>query len=229
MIKYILTFLLLFSLGTKISAQETEGEILYITDLLRLSLYEGADSKSNVMEYLTSGEKLIVTQSSGSYVFVTTEAGKNGWVKRGFLVSQVPTVLLFEQEQEKTKALVEELNRLADSKQIIEQYEKDMDALTRQLAIITENKDAVQAEIEMINQEKLDQQQQVALEIEAKQGKEEPLEALLTTIDTLKTIMISYWRYILPLLFGFTLIGYVLAKRMLESRIKKKFQGIKVW
>ena len=222
MTKYILTFLFLSFVGTNIGAQETEGETLYITDVLRLSLYEHADSKSKVFKYLTSGAKLIASQNSGSYAFVLTEDGKKGWVKRGFLVSTLPTVLLLEQELEKTQALVQELNKLSDSKLVIEQYEKDMDALTLKLEEMTHARDTVQTEIDKINHQNQEMQRQAELVTEAKQHKAAPLEVLMT-------IMIGYWRYLLPILFGFMLIGFILAKQILESRIKKKFQGIKVW
>ena len=103
MTKYLLIFLFASVLAFKVSAEEVvEGEILYITDQLRLSLYENAAEKSKILQYLTSGERLEVTQSSGPYAFVTTESGKKGWVKRGFLVSKLPTITLLKQELEKT-------------------------------------------------------------------------------------------------------------------------------
>ena len=224
MIKYILIFLFLSTIGPNIDAQESEieGEVLYITDELRLSLYERAESNSKVLQYLTSGEKLVITQSSGAYVFVTTEDNKKGWVKRGFLVSKLPTVLLLKQEEEKTKALAEELNKLANSKLVVEQYEKDMDVLSQKLEVMTVERDTTQAEIDKLIQQNMEKQRQAELVIETEEHKAAPLEALMT-------IMIGYWRYLLPILLGFMLIGFILAKKIIESRIKKKFQGVKVW
>jgi SH3 domain protein len=223
MIKYLLIFLSISILGLKVSAQEDfEGEILYITDELRLSLYEGSNQRSKILQYLTSGERLEVTQNSGAYAFVITESGKKGWVKRGFLVSKLPTITLLEQEQEKTVALVQELNKLANSGQIIDQYEKDMDALSNQLKAEIEARETVEAEIEDIKQEAEEKQNKADLVIKASQHKADPLDVLIT-------ITLGYWRYLLPLCFGFILIGFIIAKQMLEARIKKKFQGIKVW
>lgn len=222
MIKHLFILLLLSTLGTNIAAQETEGETLYITDVLRLSLYESADSKSRVLQTLASGDALIATQNSGQYALVTTAENKKGWVKRGFLVSEPPTITLLEQEKEKTQALVEELNKLSNSRLVIEQYEKDMDALTLELARVSEGKDRAQAELDKINQKILEDQRQAELVIAAQQHKAPPLEALIT-------IMTGYWRYLLPIMLGFLLIGVILAKQVIESRIKKKFQGIKVW
>jgi SH3 domain protein len=223
MIKYLLIFLSISTLAFKLSAQEVvEGEILYITDELRLSLYEDANQRSKILQYLSSGERLEVSQNSGPYAFVITESGKKGWVKRGFLVSKLPTITLLEQEQEKTEALVQELNKLANSSQVIDQYEKDMDALSNQLKAETEAKEAVEAQIEGIKQQAEEKQKKADLVVKASQHKAEPLDVLIT-------ITLGYWRYLLPLCFGFILIGFIIAKQMLEARIKKKFQGIKVW
>lgn len=223
MIKTLLIFLCVSTLAFKVSAQEVdEGEILFITDQLRLSLYEEANQKSKVLEYLTSGERLEATQNSGPYAFVSAESGKKGWVKRGFLVSKPPTVLLLEQEQEKTEALVQELNKLANSSQVIDQYEKDMDALSEKLKIETETKESIQAEIDEIKKLAEEKQRKADLVIESSQHRADPLDALIT-------IVLGYWRYLLPLCFGFILIGFLIAKLILEARLKKKFQGIKVW
>lgn len=223
MIKTLLIFLLVSTLAFKASAQEVvEGEILYITDQLRLSLYEGDSQKSKVLQYLTSGERLEVTQSSGPYAFVTTESGKKGWVKRGFLVSELPTVFLLKQEQEKTETLAQELNKLANSSQIIDQYEKDMDTLSEKLNDMTKAREAVQTEIDEIKQQAEEKQREADLAVKVSEHKADPLDVLIT-------IVLGYWRYLLPLCFGFILIGFVIAKQMLEARMKKKFQGIKVW
>jgi SH3 domain protein len=227
MIKYLLMTVFISTLVFNAEAQDDsvddqQANILYITDQLRLSLYERADDRSKVLQYLGSGERLEITESAGPYVFVTTEDGSKGWVKKGFLVSEVPTLALLKQEEEKTQALVLELKKVANSSQVIDQYEKDMDALSEQLKTISEARDLAQSDVEEMNQQALEKQRQADLITETRQSKAEPLLALMT-------MMVGYWRYIVPILFGFMLIGFIIAKRMLESRLKKKFQGVKVW
>ncbi|MFT5663764.1 MAG: hypothetical protein ACI9JR_001153, partial [Gammaproteobacteria bacterium] len=178
--------------------------------------------RSKVIQYLSSGDKLEATKNSGNYAYVSTDSGNNGWVKSAYLVPEIPTVLLLEQEQEKTKALVQELNKIANSSQIIEQYEKDMDALSENLKSMTQAKDTVQIELGEIKQKAEEKQRKSDLVVEATQHKADPLELLIT-------IVIGYWRYLLPLCFGFMLIGFIIARQLLLARIKKKFQGIKVW
>lgn len=223
MLKYLIICLFVSVLGLKVSAQENaEGEILYITDQLRLSLYESASENSKILEYLTSGDRLDVTRTSGPYVFVNTDSGKKGWVKRGFLVSKVPTVTLLNQELEKTETLAEELNKLSNSSQIIDQYETDMDVLSMNLKAETEAKEAAQTELEVIKEQVAEKQKKDDLAVATSNHEAE-------AIDVLVSVFLGYWRYLLPICLAFILIGFIIARKMLEARMKKKFQGVKVW
>jgi SH3 domain protein len=225
MIKYLFIFMFLSILSFRVSAEEAvEGEILYITDQLRLSLYETAAKKSKVLQYLVSGEKLEVTQSSGAYAFVTTESGKKGWVKRGFLVSKLPTITLLKQELEKTKTLAEELNKLSNSSRIIAQYEKDMDVLSEKLKAKNEANKTFQNELDELKKQAMEKQKTVDLLNSASQSQHE-----IKPVEVLVSVFLGYWRYILPFCLGFILIGFIIARKLLEARMKKKFQGVKVW
>jgi uncharacterized protein YgiM (DUF1202 family) len=223
MIKHLLIFLFVSTLVLKVSAQEAvDGETKYVTDILRLSLYETANQKSKRLQYLASGERLEVTKKWGAYAFVTTESGGKGWVKKAFLVSTLPTILLLEKEKEKNQALVRDLDKLANSSQVINQYETDMDAMSEKLNAMTEAKKALQADLDELKIRDKEQQRKLNLVTEAPQHEAQPLNVLIMIAQ-------GYWRYLLPLCFGFMLVGYILAGRLLKARIKKKFQGIKVW
>jgi uncharacterized protein YgiM (DUF1202 family) len=223
MINHLLKFLAFLMITLGVGAQEgKEVEVLYVTDQLSLSLYEIDDQRSKVLQYLDSGNKLKVSEYSGNYAHVTTENGNKGWVKSAYLVSELPTILLFKQEKEKTKALIQELNKLANSSQIIDQYEKDMDALTDRLDAMTKAKKGVQTVIDNIRQQQIENQKKSDLVVEATQHEADPLELLMKIIP-------GYWRYLIPICFGFILIGFIIAKQLLQARMKKKFQGIKVW
>jgi SH3 domain protein len=219
--KRLLIFLFASTLAFNISAQE-EGEILYVTDILRLSLYETANQKSKRLQYLSSGERLEVTKKTGPYAYVQTDSGSKGWVKRGFLVSKLPTVLLLEQEQEKTEALIQEINKLANSSLVIKQYEEDMDVLSAELKTTTEDKDSIQTDLNNLKKQLEENSKNFDVVIDATQHKAKPLDLLIT-------IVLGYWRYLLPICFGFILFGYIISGRILKARLKRRFQGIKVW
>lgn len=205
-----------------VSAQETTDEDKdrqYVTDQLRLSLYAQASSSSQVVKLLQSGDLLEIEQIQGPYALVTTPDGTRGWVKRGFLVTKPTSNLLYEQEQKKTEELTAEIEKLGNSKVVIDQYEKDMDKLVEQVdALETEKQKANEAIGDL--EQKLEDKQ---AELDRKD--EDSAPALLVLMDTAK----KYWQIIAPIILVIILLTYLVSKQIVEARIKSKFHGIKVW
>ncbi len=108
----------------------TEKDKQYVTDQLRLSLYQDANSQSKVLKLLQSGDALLIDEIRGPYALVTAPDGTRGWVKRGFLVTSPTANLLLREEREKNASLFEEIEKLSNSKAIVDTYEKDMDEMT---------------------------------------------------------------------------------------------------
>jgi SH3 domain protein len=216
-----------------LQAQEAEAEavvseekirdILYVTDRLRLSVYPQADSKSGTLQLLNSGDKLAILQISGNYALVITPNGKQGWVKRGFLVSEPTANLLLEEEKKKNEQLSGDIEKLGNSKLVIDQYEKDMDALTENIQALKIKNDQASNTIT-----ELKQAAQEKAEIQAAK------DALLNSNEALpmmvlKTTAISYWQYLVPIAVLFILAGFLIGKLFTESRIRRRFHGIKIW
>jgi SH3 domain protein len=205
-----------------VSAQETtdqDKDRQYVTDQLRLSLYSQASSSSQVVELLQSGDILEIEQIQGPYAFVTTPDGTKGWVKRGFLVTKPTSNLLLLEEQKKTADLTAEIEKLSNSKVVIDQYEKDMDKLVGQV-------DTLEAEKQQAKEEIGD----LELKLEAKQREldrkdEDSAPALLVLMDT----FLKYWQILIPIILVIVLLTYLVSKKIVEARIKSKFHGIKVW
>jgi len=206
-----------------VASEEEIRDILYVTDRLRLSVYPQADSKSGTLQLLNSGDKLAILQISGNYALVITPNGKQGWVKRGFLVPQPTASLLLEEEKKKNEQLSGDIEKLGNSKLVIDQYEKDMDALTENIqALKIENDQASNAITE------LKQAAQEKAEIQAvKDALLDSSEALPMMV--LKTTAISYWQYLVPIAVLFILAGFLIGKLFTESRIRRRFHGIKIW
>ena len=89
--------------------EDSEKTVLYVTDQLRLSLYLEADAQSDVLLYLSSGDRLVVEEVSGAYAKVTAPSGRQGWVKRGFLVTEPTATIKLEEMIETNEVLKEEL------------------------------------------------------------------------------------------------------------------------
>jgi SH3 domain protein len=222
MLNKILLGMALLSYALLLSAQDAsdqDKDKLYITDQLRLSLYQKASSKSQVLKLLESGDLLEIEELSGAYAFVTAPGGVKGWVKRGFLVPTPTSNLLLRDEQQKTQQLTAEIEKLANSKVVIAQYEQDMDKLTVKIDQLETEKQQASESIEEL-------QQQVAakqLEIDRKKGDNTP--AMLVLWDTFR----DYWQLIVPMIAFIILLSFMLSKVIVEARIKSKFHGIKIW
>jgi SH3 domain protein len=205
--------------ATKQAAADPDKDRQYVTDQLRLSLYSQASSSSKVVKLLQSGDVLEIEQIQGPYALVTAPGGVKGWVKRGFLVSKPTSNLLLLEEQQKTEALTAEIEKLSNSKVVIDQYEKDMDKLVGQV-------DALEAEKQKANESIADLQQELAEKQRQLDRKDEDsAPALLVLLDTFK----KYWKYIVPVIFLIILLSYLVSKVIVEARIRSKFHGIKIW
>jgi uncharacterized protein YgiM (DUF1202 family) len=207
-------------------AQEADAEERdrqYVTDQLRLSLYAKPDSSSKVLQYLSSGDLLLIEQLSGPYALVTAPDQTEGWVKRGFLVSSPTSNLLLRDEQVKVENLEVEITRLSNSKVVIDQYEKDMNELVLKMeALENESQQAsdsfAQLQLEMSERE-YELERELALKSESK----------LPTWVILWEIFLIYWQTIVPIILGIILLSFLISKVIVEARIKSKFHGIKIW
>jgi SH3 domain protein len=197
----------------------TDKDRQYVTDQLRLSLYEGANSQSKVLKLLVSGDVLDVDEIRGAYALVTTGDGSKGWVKRGFLVSQPTAVFQLREEQRKTAELQEEIDRLANSKVVIEAYEKDMDTMSEKLREKEYQQEQSVETIAALEAQVASTQQQLDRKLE---NNEPAHEVLWRTSQT-------YWKILVPSLLFLLLLCFLLSKVIVEARIKSKFHGIKIW
>ena len=214
-----LTLLFYCVLSPAQEASDQDKDKLYITDQLRLSLYEKASSQSKVIKLLESGDLLVIDELSGAYAFVTAPGGVKGWVKRGFLVSTPTSNLLLRDEQQKTEQLTAEIEKLGNSKVVIAQYEQDMDKLVVKIdQLETEKQQATESIAEL-------QQQVEARQREIDRRESDSTPALLVLRDTFS----RYWQWIVPMIVLIILLTFLASKVIVEARIKSKFHGIKIW
>ena len=214
-----LTLLFYCVLSPAQEASDQDKDKLYITDQLRLSLYEKASSQSKVIKLLESGDLLVIDELSGAYAFVTAPGGVKGWVKRGFLVSTPTSNLLLRDEQQKTEQLTAEIEKLGNSKVVIAQYEQDMDKLVVKIdQLETEKQQATESIAEL-------QQQVEARQREIDRRESDSTPALLVLRDTFS----RYWQWIVPMIVLIILLTFLASKVIVEARIKNKFHGIKIW
>ena len=219
--KQILVLILMICCGLAFAQESTtaEKDKQYVTDQLRLSLYEDANSQSKVLKLLQSGDALLIDEIRGPYALVTAEDGTRGWVKRGFLVTSPTANLLLREEREKNANLFDEIEKLSNSKAIVATYEKDMDEMSATMEQLRIEKQQAEDTITRLQKEVLDKQ----LEIDQKSEQNEP------TLQILWETLREYWEIIVPFLLALLLLCFLISKKIVESRIKARFHGIKIW
>ena len=219
--KTILALIITFNASLAF-AQDTanaDKDRQYVTDQLRLSLYEEASSKSKVVKLLQSSDMLLVEEIRGPYAFVIAPGDVRGWVKRGFLVTTPTASIQLKEERDKNASLFEEIEKLSNSKVIIDAYEKDMDELIEKLSVLeaehlqaNENISALQQELDITDQE-----------LEQARTNKEPIKVVL------RETFLAYWEYIVSGLLAMLLACFLITKIAVEARIKARFHGIKIW
>jgi len=227
MIKIVL-YLILTICSVQAFAQDstnTEKDKQYVTDQLRLSLYQEASSKSKVLKLLQSGDAVLIEEIRGPYALVTAPEGTRGWVKRGFLVTSPTSNLLLREEREKNASLFDEIEKLSNSKTIVETYEQDMDEMTSNMEQMQIEKQQADDTIIGLQQEILDKQLEIDQKLETDLQRENNEPSIEILLETLR----HYWKIIVPFLLALLLLCSLISKKMVESRIKARFHGIKIW
>ena len=90
------------------------GQTAYVTDNLRLGLYEAEDTSGRPMRMLESGQAMEILTRDRNYANVRLPDGSEGWVKTAYLVDIKPAKLIVAEITAERDAL---LTELAETKQ----------------------------------------------------------------------------------------------------------------
>ena len=90
------------------------GQTAYVTDNLRLGLYEAEDTSGRATRMLESGQAMEILSRDRNYANVQLPDGSEGWVKATYLVDIKPAKLIVAEITAERDAL---LTELADTKQ----------------------------------------------------------------------------------------------------------------
>ncbi len=191
----------------------------YVTDKLRLSLYKNKDTNSGTIRLLISGDVLDVLEQSGPYSKVRTMDGVTGWVKNGFLVSVPTDSFLLLEEQEKNAKLTEKLDKYSNTQKIVDDYEDTIKKMNSDYELQNEELIKVKEELQQLTEKNTE----LSDEIESYTNNSSHL-----SVRELIAIIIQYWYVIAGVLFVLFIFGFIIGKELVESRIRKRFQGVKV-
>ena len=108
---FIPRILLLLILPLVVLPHSALADTAYVTDQLRLGLYEASDTSGRAMRTLESGQALDVVDRSRNYAHVRLPDGTEGYVKAAYLVTDKPARLIVQETQTENERLKNELKR----------------------------------------------------------------------------------------------------------------------
>jgi len=131
----------------------SQAETVYVTDLLRLNLYEQAKSQGSVIKTVISGEALEVLERLPGFAKIRTTDGIIGWTKSAYLVTDKPPRLIvtnMEQQLSKMKKQLKTAN--VDKKTALVKAKKYQQLLSTHKAK-TKSQSSLLEKLQLQNQE----------------------------------------------------------------------------
>ena len=127
----ILSACLLLACATSVSAPVAAAEdTVFVTDELRLGLFPDETTDGRPSRMLTSGDELRILERALRSVRVRTEAGDEGWVKTGYVVTEPPARRRIQPLEAENQELIQALDALRTRTSSMEQQ---LTGLTREL------------------------------------------------------------------------------------------------
>lgn len=108
--KVILILILgLYVLPTGLATAATQ----YVSDELIITMRRGEGDQFKILKMLKAGTPLeILQEGTEGYLFVRTEDGTEGWVKKQFITSETPKPIVIARLEKERERLREQVNRL---------------------------------------------------------------------------------------------------------------------
>jgi hypothetical protein len=78
-------------------AVPVSAEIAYVTDQLRLGVHQAADASDRAFTNISSGDRVDIIEETNYYALVILPDGRQGWVKKNYLLPDKPAALIVEE------------------------------------------------------------------------------------------------------------------------------------
>lgn len=230
----IVLLLLLITAG-----QGALAEPAYIGERLYLGLYAVPDSTTEPVKTLASGTSVEVLQRLGEYVQLQLKDGTEGWARAEFVSKEPPAKTLVKEltaERDRLRQQLETANNDSRQKTTLQDQlskaNQKIAALNEQLqgrqsdeAAITETQVAQQQVIDGLKTQLNNAEQGSAqLQAEIAELKKAGLAAQSAKPDVLMRVI-----WLLVAMFASLCMGVYIGIRWLSGRVRRRFNGIKVW
>ncbi|MDO9528575.1 MAG: TIGR04211 family SH3 domain-containing protein [Syntrophales bacterium] len=104
------------------------AETMFVTDSFKITLRTGPSNENKVIAMLKSNEELEVLEKGEDWVNVRLKNGKEGYVLRRFLTSEIPKFSVIIGLQEKVEKLKNEVSSLGKSKERLEKSNLELES-----------------------------------------------------------------------------------------------------
>lgn len=212
----------------------------WVTERLYLGLYAQPDTNASPLQMLPTGEQVEVLQRQGDFVQLELEDGTQGWARADFIAEQPPANVRLEEVTAERDRARRQLEQVGDTEQEINQLQQKLAQANSTVARLRneleseEEENAQQASEAVENrdkridtlQSKLEQARQQAADLESeKQALEERVERAGQRTDNMLLKIV----WVLASMLVCLIIGAVLGARWMAARVRRRFNGLKVW
>lgn len=139
--------------GLLLSVASASADAAYVTDQLRLGVHQASDTSDRAFTSISSGDRVEILEETQYYARVTIPDGRQGWVKKNYLLAEKPAVLrVAELEKERDDAISE----LEAMKSSLAEREERVSTIEQQIVEREENAKAEQEELIELRAERLE-------------------------------------------------------------------------
>ncbi|MCG6893022.1 MAG: TIGR04211 family SH3 domain-containing protein [Desulfobacteraceae bacterium] len=167
------------------------AEMMYVTEIVKITVRTGKGTDHKIIELLPTGEQVNVVEKGPEWSRVQLSGGRQGWVLTRLLTQEPPSRIELEKLRkehrellEKTKKPLEEINRLESENAMLQKAMDDLRNAYEQLQASNESLEQHTAEASALK----DRYQQASAELDEARSRADALSERLSGIQRDKVI-----------------------------------------
>ncbi len=212
----------------------------YVSERLFLSIYASPRENASLVKTLPSGSEVEILEEEGEFVRIRAANDVEGWAKAEFITEQTPASLTIKQITQQRDQLQAQLNAIGVTEQTVKRLQRQLATANRQIKNLNKDiEDKQSTAQEQAEQQKFDQTAQLQL---LYQELEESEQATLVLADENKALKsklraaggnthdtLTKIAWLLLSMSLCLVLGILLGIGWLARRVRRRFNGRKVW
>jgi SH3 domain protein len=231
---FILALVLTSGFTTAMAQQAYVGERLY------LGLYSEPGATTEPIKTMSSGTRVEIIGRQGDFVKLRLADGVEGWARGEFVTQEVPARALLQEmtaERDRLRRQLETLSKSTVTEEQLKTLQQQLARAEQKSAQLEEQLKKAQTAAGTESQQQTDQQQVidtlkeqlVAAEQTIAELQVKPVESHSDGDDTRKVSMTAKILWLMLSMLASLGLGAIFGIRWLSARIRKRFNGLKVW